>query len=330
MSVQQIHSFNIKNLSAKKCFILKFIILIKLNISSESELTLKYMKNFHKAGLFIFALIQLFYFPNKAWTEAIPVFVSIAPQKYFVERIGREQVKVEVMMNSGESPATFNPNPRKMSLLSKTELYFSIGVPFETTWIDRVQSIYPELKIIPLHVKTHKNTTQEPTNHHSHYTGDPHIWTSPAKVKVIAQKIKDTLAHAIPQKEKYFKANLQAFSKDLDVLDKDIRNILTKNKKNRFMVFHPAWSYFAKDYDLQQIAIEHEGKKPGARSLNKIIAQGKSLGVKVIFVQKQFSLSIAENLAKMIGATTYEMDPLAEDYLENMRRTASAISGALK
>jgi zinc transport system substrate-binding protein len=288
------------------------------------------MKHFHKSGLFIFALIQLVYFPDKAWTEPIPVFVSIVPQKYFVERIGREQVKVEVMVNSGESPATFNPNPKKMSLLSKTELYFSIGVPFETTWIDRIRSIHPELKIIPLHDTTQKNTIHEPTNHHSHDTEDPHIWTSPAKVKVIAQKIKDTLANAIPQREKYFEANLQAFFKDLDLLDKDIRNILTKSNNHRFMVFHPAWSYFAKDYDLKQIAIEHEGKEPGARSLKKIIEQGKSLGIQVIFVQKQFSLSIAENVAKMIGATIYEMDPLAEDYLENMRRTASAISGALQ
>jgi zinc transport system substrate-binding protein len=96
------------------------------------------------------------------------------------------------------------------------------------------------------------------------------------------------------------------------------------------MVFHPAWSYFAEDYGLEQIAIEHQGKEPGARTLQKTIEEGKRLGIKVIFVQKQFSLSIAENIAKMIGATVRELDPLAEDYLGNMRRTATAISGALQ
>jgi zinc transport system substrate-binding protein len=286
------------------------------------------MNHFLKAGAFLIALIPLLYFPDKTWAEPIPVFVSIVPQKYFVERIGGEQVKVEVMVNSGESPATFNPNPKKMSLLSQAKLYFSIGVPFETIWIDRIRSIHPNLQFVPLHDKV--RTVHEQDSHHSHDAGDPHIWTSPAKVKIIAQKIKNTLTRAKPEKENYFEANLQAFFNDLNILDKDIRAILANSDNHRFMVFHPAWSYFAKDYGLEQIAIEHEGKEPGARTLQKTIEEGKKLGIKVIFVQKQFSLSIAENIAKMIGATVREMDPLAEDYLGNMRRTATAISGALQ
>ena len=288
------------------------------------------MNHFLKTGAFLVALIPLLCFPHKSWAEPIPVFVSIVPQKFFVERIGGEQVKVEVMVKSGESPATFNPNPKKMSLLSKAKLYFSIGVPFETIWIDRIRSIHPNLQFVPLHNKVRKVTDHKHDSHHSHVTGDPHIWTSPAKVKIMAQKIKDTLTRAKPENEKHFEENLQAFFKDLDILDKDIRTILAKSDNRRFMVFHPAWSYFAEDYGLEQIAIEHEGKEPGARSLQKIIEEGKRLGIKVIFVQKQFSLSIAENIAKMIGATVREMDPLAEDYLGNMRRTATAISGALQ
>ena len=286
------------------------------------------MNDFLKAGVFLITLIPLLYFPDKAWSEPIPVFVSIVPQKYFVERIGGELVKVEVMVKSADSPATFNPNPKKMSLLSQAQLYFSIGVPFETIWIDRIRSIHPNLQFVPLHDKV--ITVHEHGTHHPHSTRDPHIWTSPAKVKIIAQKIKDTLSHAKPEKEKYFEDNLQAFFHDLNLLDKDIRAILANSDNRRFMVFHPAWSYFAEDYGLEQIAIEHQGKEPGARTLQKIIEEGKRLGIKVIFVQKQFSLSIAENIAKMIGATVREMDPLAEDYLGNMRRTATAISGALQ
>ena len=286
------------------------------------------MNHFLQAGVFLIALIPLLYSPDKVWAEPIPVFVSIVPQKYFVERIGGEQVKVEVMVKSGESPATFNPNPKKMSLLSQSQLYFSIGVPFETIWIDRIKSIHPNLQFVPLHDKV--LTVHEHGTHHPLSTRDPHIWTSPAKVKVIAQKIKDTLSHAKPEKEKYFEDNLQAFFHDLNLLDKDIRAILGNSDNRRFMVFHPAWSYFAEDYGLEQIAIEHQGKEPGARKLQKIIEEGKRLGIKVIFVQKQFSLSIAESIAKMVGATVREMDPLAEDYLGNMRRTATAISGALQ
>ena len=292
------------------------------------------MNHFLKTGLFIVVLIQHLYYPDKGWTEPIPVFVSILPQKYFVERIGGEQVKVEVMVNPGESPATFNPNPKKMSLLSQAKLYFSIGVPFETIWIDRIQSIHSNLQFVPLHDEAHdKSGTDQGHGHpsrHSHGSSDPHIWTSPAKVKLMAKKIKETLVRAEPQKEKYFEANLRAFHNDLDALDRDIREILARSDNHRFLVFHPAWSYFAEDYGLEQISIEDGGKEPGARTLQKIIEKGKKLGIKVIFVQKQFSLSIAKKIAKMIGATVREMDPLAEDYLENMRLTATAISGALQ
>ena len=145
------------------------------------------MNQFLKTGLFIVALTQLLFFTDNGWTEPIPVFVSILPQKYFVERIGGEQVKVEVMVNPGESPATFNPNPKKMSLLSQAKLYFSIGVPFETIWIERIQSIHSNLQFVPLH------DNQNPANDHDHSHGsrDPHIWTSPAKVKLMAKKIKE-------------------------------------------------------------------------------------------------------------------------------------------
>ena len=292
------------------------------------------MNQFLKTGLFIVVLTQLLFFTDNGWTEPIPVFVSILPQKYFVERIGGEQVKVEVMVNPGESPATFNPNPKKMSLLSQAKLYFSIGVPFETIWIDRIQSIHSNLQFVPLHDEAHdKSGTDQGHGHpsrHSHGSSDPHIWTSPAKVKLMAKKIKETLVRAEPQKEKYFEANLRAFHNDLDALDRDIREILARSDNHRFLVFHPAWSYFAEDYGLEQISIEDGGKEPGARTLQKIIEKGKKLGIKVIFVQKQFSLSIAKKIAKMIGATVREMDPLAEDYLENMRLTATAISGALQ
>ena len=288
------------------------------------------MKKATKVGAFLVTLLSLLWITEKSWADPISVFVSILPQKYFVERIGGKEVNVEVMVKSGESPATFNPNPKKMSRLSQARLYFSIGVPFETIWIDRIQSIHPGLKIIPLHEQIDKATAHKLDARHSHGKTDPHIWTSPAKVKTIASKIKETLARNLPQKAEYFEKNLKSFSNDLDVLDKNIRSVLAKSDNRRFMVFHPAWSYFARDYGLEQISIEQDGKEPGARAMQKTIEKGKNLGIKVIFVQKQFSLSIAENIAKVIGATVHEMDPLAENYLENMQRTATAISGALR
>ena len=104
---------------------------------------------FHKK-IIIVSLLQILFFSEKGWTEPIPIFVSITPQKYFVERIGGNDVKVEVMVKSGDSPATFNPNPKKMSRLANAKLYFSIGVPFERIWISRLKAIQPDLKFISL------------------------------------------------------------------------------------------------------------------------------------------------------------------------------------
>jgi len=261
--------------------------------------------------------------PNKVQAEPISVFVSIAPQKYFVERIGGDEVQVKVMVNPGESPATFNPNPKKMSHLANAKIYFSIGVPFEKVWISRIKNIQPKLKVISLN----KNTA--PSSHHHHDEGDPHIWLSPPLVKTMVAEIETTLSRQRPEKSAFFKDNYQTLIKEIDKLDQEIRQIFAKRKNHTFMVFHPAWTHFAEAYGLEQISIENQGKEPGPRALQEIISTGKKLNIKVIFVQKQFGLSVAKRIAEMIGATVQEMDPLTENYMDSMRNTANAISGAI-
>ena len=272
----------------------------------------------------IASLLQILFFPVKGWTEPIPIFVSITPQKYFVERIGGNDVKVEVMVKPGESPATFNPNPKKMSRLANSKLYFSIGVPFERIWISRLKAIQPDLKFISLN----QNLGLKIKSGYSQNKKDPHIWLSPLLVKNMVTEIEVALSKEKPEREKIFKINHTALAQELDMLDQEIRDILANGKTRSFMVFHPAWSYFAEAYGLEQISIEHNGKEPGPRSLQEIVNRGKKSNIKTIFVQKQFGLSVAKNIAKMIGATIQEMDPLAENYFENMRKTAKAISGA--
>lgn len=282
------------------------------------------MKQFLIKSIIVITLVSILYFPNKCWSNPHLVFVSIPPQKYFVERIGGNEVQVEVMVNPGESPATFNPNPKKMSHLANAKLYFSIGVPFEKVWISRIKNIQPDLKVISLN--NIKNST---SSSHHHDEGDPHIWLSPPLVKIMAGQIESALSRHQPEKSALFKNNYEVLIKEIDELDHEIRQIFTKGKNHTFMVFHPAWTHFAEAYGLEQISIEHQGKEPGPRALQGIINMGKKQNIKVIFVQKQFGLTIAKKVAKMIGATVREMDPLAENYMDNMRNTAKAISGAI-
>ena len=280
---------------------------------------------FSKHNLRLVIILILLQIPNTVQAGPTTVFVSIAPQKYFVERIGGDEVQVEVMVNPGESPATFNPNPKKMSQLANAKLYFSIGVPFEKVWISRIKNIQPKLQVVPLN----KNIYIAPSSHPQHDEGDTHIWLSPPLVKIMAAEIEASLSRQRPEKSDFFKINYQTLIKEIDKLDQEIQQVFAKGKNRTFMVFHPAWTHFAKAYGLEQISIENQGKEPGPRALQRIINKGKKLNIKVIFVQKQFGLSVAKKIAKMIGATVKEMDPLTENYMDSMRNTAKAISGAI-
>jgi zinc transport system substrate-binding protein len=276
-------------------------------------------------GLILLATLGL---AGPGLAAALPVFVSILPQKYFVERVGGERVAVSVMVGPGQSPATYEPTPRQMAALSRSRLYFSIGVGFEDTWMKRLQAAYPDLRVVPMQrgvgLLPLAGASGEPRG------TDPHVWNSPQRVKLMATNVRDALIRADPANRREYESNHRAFVAELDNLDRDIRTILVPAKGKAFLVFHPAWGYFAKDYGLRQIPIEAEGKEPGAKALARVIDLGRREGAKVIFVQSQFSRRTAETVAAAIGARIVAVDPLAEDYPQNLRRVARAFADAMK
>ncbi|RZB29608.1 MAG: zinc transport system substrate-binding protein [Desulfobacteraceae bacterium Eth-SRB1] len=275
---------------------------------------------------------------TKSNMEKIKVFVSILPQAYFVERIGGDRVDVSVMVGPGSSPATYEPVPRQMVEIGNAQLFFRIGVPFENVWMDRIGKTNPKMKVIDtrrgiklLPMKTHH--LKAPKQHAGHQQGglkDPHIWTSVRLVKTQAQNICDALINLDPDNKRYYQNNLIAFIDDLNNLDAEIVESLKGIRVRKFMVFHPAWGYFARDYGLDQIPIEIEGKKPGARELANLIEEAKNDGIKIIFVQKQFSEKSAEALADAIGGRIIQIDPLARDYLNNMKMIAETFRRVMR
>ncbi len=276
--------------------------------------------------------------------KSIKVFVSIVPQAYFVERIGKDRVDVSVMVGPGQSPATYEPKPKQMADLGRAALYFRIGVPFENVWMDRISQINPDMKV----VDTRDGITLLPMTSHSHdddkgkhgkdggkkHTGgglkDPHIWLSLRLVKIQSQNICQALMEQDPAGKDFYRNNLQAFLVELDELDMRISRIFQNLENRRFMVFHPAWGYFAHDYGLKQIPIEIEGKEPNAKSLANLIEQAKEKGIRVIFVQKHFSSRTARTIADAIGGQVVKVDPLAKDYPDNMKQIADTFSEALR
>jgi zinc transport system substrate-binding protein len=294
-------------------------------------------RNIRAAILFCTAFFAILFLssttvcPESHWNSngKIKAFVSILPQAYFVERVGGVQVDVSVLVGPGYSPATYEPTPRQMAELGKAKLYFRIGVPFENVWMMRIGRTNPHMRVID----TRRGIELRPMNayhsgkakqHQPYSKGmkDPHIWLSLGLVKVQAQNIYHALISEDPAHKTYYEGNLRAFHHDLDRVDAEIRGVLKNLKTRKFMAFHPAWGYFAGDYGLEQIPVEIEGKEPSARALVGLIKRGKQEGIKVVFVQAQFSTKNAETVARAIGGRIVQIDPLAKDYLKNMKNIA--------
>ena len=270
----------------------------------------------------VYFISKFFIFNVVAYADThdrINVFVSIPPQKFLVEQVGNDRVSVNVMVKPGSSPETYEPTPKQMAALSKSQLYFQIGVPFESVWIDKIKQSNSKLKVIGCC----KNLV---AGNESNYFLDTHIWTSPDNVRKLASVIKDTLIDHDPDKKIFYEQNYSLLIDKLDELDRYIRNQLS-NMKNRYLIVsHPSWGYFAKNYNLKQLSIEQDGSEIRAKELSMLVEFAKSENIKTIYIQKQVNNASARILAKEINASLVELDPLAENYIENMQQVANEIA----
>lgn len=281
--------------------------------------------------------------PQDPSAEALNVTVSIVPQQYFVERIGGDHVTVNVMVEPGSSPATYEPRPEQLKALADAVAYFSIGVPFENVWLDRIAEANQDMRI----VDTAAGIDRLPMRAHQHHDDadehqdeadqgdvggppDPHIWLSPRLVKVQAQHIYAALAQLDPQNEAQYRANLDAFLEDITALEADIEGTLAGLQSHKFMVFHPAWGYFAADFGLEQIPIELGGQEPSARELAALIEHAREENIQVVFAQPEFRTSDAETIAQEIDGEVLLISPLAPDWLDNLRRVAQTFADVLE
>lgn len=246
--------------------------------------------------------------------DQMSVIVSILPQKEFVERIGDAKVSVAVMIPPGASPATYEPSPGQLRDLSRAELYVRIGhIPFEKAWMDEIAATNPDMKIL------------DSSEGIEIIENDPHIWLSPALVRMQVEHIAGSLIELDPGNKDYYIRNKESYLRDLDDLDADIRKNLSGIGNRKFMIFHPSWGYFAREYGLEQIPIEVEGKEPSASDLMRLVKTAKANNITAVFAAPQFNPESARVIAEEIGGTVVSIDPLAEDCAANMR----AVSGML-
>jgi len=259
----------------------------------------------------------------------LAIVVSILPQKYFVEKIGGESVTVSVMVPPGSNPEYYEPKPRQMSELARAQVYFALGVPFEKVWMKKMQATSPAMVVIQTDAKIAKIHMEDRHSHetgqagqHPHGEADPHVWLAPGPVKVQAAAIREGLVRLDPAGAARYEENYHRFVQELDELDAELKRLLAEKSGSEFLVFHPAWGYFAQAYGLKQVAIEAEGKEPKPAELQAVIAQARQKGIRTIFVQPQHSTRTAATIAKALGGEVVSADPLAGDWPGNLREIA--------
>lgn len=284
-----------------------------------------------------------------AWPANQPVqlkiFVSVLPIKTFVDTIGGERVETKAMVLPGHSPATYDPSPKQVAELAKADLYVRVGVPFESAWMERIQAANPEMPILDLrdglplraqeahdheHGDGHGSDRRHDESNHSSTTPemDPHIWTSPILVRKMAVAIRDRLSALDPAGAALYAQNQERFDAALVDLHQRIQASLTGLESRAFLVYHPAWGYFADTYGLEQVPIQRAGKEPGPRRLAALIEQAKATGTRAIFVQPEFDKRTAEQVARSIGGRVEVATPLAADYAANLQRFAAILADA--
>lgn len=254
----------------------------------------------------------------------IGVVVTIGPQEEFAKRVGGDKVNVTVMVPSGADPHTYEPLPNQMKQVEDADLYFQVGsdIEFEQTWMEKLAAMNPQMEV----VNTSEGIELIPNTAEDEEGSDPHVWVSPRNAKIMVENMYESLVEVDPQNKDYYTKNKDEYIKQLDELDENITQILSEKNNTKILVYHPAWAYFCRDYDLQQISIEAEGKEPTAQDIANLIDQAKKENISVIFVSPEFSSSNAKVIADEIGGKVVVVDPLSENYLENMKKVAEAFA----
>jgi len=264
----------------------------------------------------------------------INAIVSILPQQTFLKAIGGDKVNIALMVQPGNSPHTYEPKPSQMVAVAKADIYFAIDVEFEHVWLPKFQSLNENMQIVDIAEGVEKmhmaqaHHTHETHDEHDHKGEDPHIWTAPSNVKILAKNIYNALAKYDSVNAPYYKKNLDTFLASVKKTNTEIKEILSTLKQSRtFMVFHPSWGYFAKTYDLTQIALEVEGKSPKPREIVHLIKEAREEKVNAIFTQPEFSDASAKIIANELNIPVVKVSPMAGNWSENLIQMAKTIAG---
>jgi zinc transport system substrate-binding protein len=254
------------------------------------------------------------------------IAVSIVPQEWFVSRIGGERARTLVLAGPGQNPHNYEPTPQQISGLAQAGAWILSGAEFEISLRPKIEKLFPALPIIDGTAGVVFRKMEE----HNHDEGiDRHTWLGREPAKILAAHIRDTLTALDPAGAEFYTENYIQLIQDIDAEFAALRRELAPLKGKNIFVYHPSFGYFLDEFDIHQQAVETGGKSPGPRELSRLIALAKEEHPAAIFVQAQFPVSAAQTLAEAVGALTVSLDPLAPDWLANIRRMGEALKESI-
>ncbi|HPG31279.1 MAG TPA: zinc ABC transporter substrate-binding protein [bacterium] len=288
---------------------------------------------------------------KKTPDKKIKIYSTIQPLVFFIESVAGDKAEVKSMLRPGDNPHTYEPLPSQLMDLSKTDLYIKLGsgIEFENIWMGKIIKINRKMKIINAcdsvkllksgELHSHHDHGSHNKDHHSNEehnhkdeTGDggetffdPHTWLSVSNAIRIVENVKNALCEYDSTNKKFYRTNAQKLIGRLKLLKSEIENNL-KNLQNRnFLIFHPSFGYFADEFNLIQIPVELEGKEPGSEQLKKIIDTARKEKIKIIFASPAFNTESAELISKEIDGKVILIDPLAKDYIKNLKSISETL-----
>lgn len=260
----------------------------------------------------------------------VKAVTTIAPLGEFVRAVGGDRVGVMVLIPPGGEPHTFEPSPSQMRNIADADIYVENGAGLES-WMDKIIQINQRMQLLDSSqgVDLIKGPDDSPKLQGVVRGVDPHIWLSPHSAKIQVKNICNGLMQVDPSNSEQYIKNRDNYLKKLDEVDIYLNSKFVQHQRKKFIVLHPAWSYFARDYGLQEIAINLEEKEPGPKYLSNIIDLARAENITTIFVEPQFNSNMAEVIAKEINGKVIAIDPLAENYSDNLRRVGDLIADSL-
>ncbi len=277
----------------------------------------------------------------------LTVFAGIPPTAFLVEQIGGPHVKVEVLVQSGQDPHTFEPSMQQTLAFGRAAVFFKIDMPFETVLLEKARKSNPRLLVVDTTRGMKKLTMDglccDETHDHSHHDAhdhghnehaaegqpDPHVWLSPPLLKIMAENVAAGLCQADPAHRREYEQNLAALAARIDALHNRVERMLAPHRGQAFYVFHPGFGYFADAYGLKQKAVEAGGRLPTPRQLHALVEQAKADGATVVFVQPQYSPQGVQIVADAIGAKVATLDGLNKNVPADIEEIADKIAAAL-